>query len=350
MIEYVFEKSRNLGLGLCLILCWSMLASADAWDSMHIRKFEPRREPPKISMKSLDGKTQTLEDFKGKVVFLNFWATWCGWCKREMPSMEKLYKAFKDKGLEILAVDVREPPEKIKPFWDKYGLTFHSFLDKNGMASLAFGVRGMPATFLIDRRGRVVGSAPGYRDWFTEDAQAVISELLAEEGPEKEDGTKEKRTVVDNESENVEKTNDEGGGEEESTALLNLNSISGPPTVSRGQITVKSTQGFDLDKGIAGDEKSADFSWSELGLTTRYLIPQNGAEFSNKGIVDQVTFEDILLAEYSSSPVNGSEGEKNKLKSGTVLYVRTNEGRFSCIRIDNNARELSLSWVTYDKD
>ncbi|UCE19061.1 MAG: TlpA family protein disulfide reductase [Gemmatimonadota bacterium] len=315
---------------------------------MRIQKFEPRRDPPEITIKSLDGKKVALEDFRGKVVFLNFWATWCGWCKREMPSMEKLYEAFKDRGLEILAVDVRESREKIEPFWDKYGLTFPAFLDKNGMASYAFGVRGMPATFLIDRQGKVVGSVPGYRDWFTEDAKAVISQLLSEKGPKVKEGVEDQETSDVKEAESVEVTDDDAKAE--NPVPFNLNSISGPPVLSQGQIVVKNAQVFDLDKGMAGDEKSADFSWSELGLTTRFLIPQNGAEFSNKGVVDQVTFDDIILTEYSGSPINGSEGEKNRLKVGTVLYARTNEGRFACLRIDNNSRDLELSWITYKKD
>ena len=348
MVKCLIKKSKDFVTILCLIMCWSVLSSADEWDRMHIGKFEPRRDPPRITMKNLDGKKVTLDDYKGKVVFLNFWATWCGWCKREMPSMERLYEAFKDRGLEILAVDVRESPEKIKPFWEKYGLTFPALLDQSGMASMAFGVRGMPATFIIDRHGKVVGSAPGYRDWFTEDAKAVFSKLLAEKGPEVKGGEQNKKVIDKKESESVNVVHNESKGE--NTELFDLNSISGPPIHSQGQVVVKSAQVFDLDKGKADDEKSADFSWSELGLTTRFLIPQNGAEFFNKGIVEQVTFDDIILEKYSGSPINGSDGEKNRLRVGTILYARTNEGRFACIRIDNNARNLELSWVTYEKD
>ena len=137
---------------------------------------------------------------------------------------------------------------------------------------------------------------------------------------------------------------------EDQPSTLDLNSISGPPARSQGQITVKSGQVFDFDKGMKGNEIAADVSWSEVGFATRYLIPQNGAEFSNKGILDKVTFDDIILAEYSGSPINGSEGEKNRLKPGTILYVRTNEGRYGCFRVDSNGRDLDLSWVTYEKN
>jgi thiol-disulfide isomerase/thioredoxin len=341
MMKYMFKTINILTAVLFLTICWNVLSSADEWDRMHIQEFKPRRDPPKISLKSFDGEKVTLEDFKGKVIFLNFWATWCGWCKKEMPSMERLYEALRDQGLVILAVDVRESVEKIKPFWDRYGLTFTPILDPSGMASLAFGVRGMPATFIIDRQGKVVGSAPGYRDWFTEDAQKIFTGLLSEEGPEVR--AKDAKAEGNSDTAAIQ-------GEVKENATFDLNSISGPPIHSQGRKTLKGSQIFDLDKGIVGTEGTADLSWSELGLTTRFLIPQNGAEFSNKGIIEKVTFDDIIMAEYSVSPINGSEGEKNRLKPGTVLYARTNEGRFACLRVDNNASDLELSWVTYEKD
>ena len=343
-----FRLKRDNILVLILVLCWTTLSLADEWDRMHIRKIEPRRDPPNVSLKSLDGKRVTLDDYKGKVVFLNFWTTWCGYCKREMPSMDKLYKEFKDKGLVILGIDVRESVEQVKSFWKRYDLTFPTVIDPTGMAAMAFGVRGYPATFFIDRQGRVAGSAPGARDWYSEDSKTLISKLLEEKGGEGESaekGNEERKTESSDEEVQVDQVN-----EESRMATFDLKSVAGPPAYSQGNMTVRSGQVFDFDKGVIGNEREADVSWSEVGFSTRSLIPQNGAEFSNKGIPEQVTFEDIILAKYSGSPINGSEGEKNKLRPGTVLYARTNEGRFACFRIDHNGRDLDITWVTYEKD
>lgn len=346
MVKKRMKKARNLILLVGFVLCWCAVAESDEWERMHIRKFEPRRDPPKVSLQNLNGKKIALEDYKGKVIFLNFWTTWCGYCKREMPSMEKLYQKFKDKGFIVLAIDVRESAGKVKSFWERYDLTFPAVLDPTGMAAMAFGVRGYPGSFFIDRDGKVVGGAPGAREWFSEDAQSIVAKLLNEGGPKE----KEQRT---------EATSDEAGGSEVSTeenkektdeVSFDLSSITGPPVRSQGDTLVKSMQVFDLDGGAFGDEKTADLSWSEIGFSTRYLIPQNGAEFAHKGTIDQVTFDDIILSKYSGSPINGSAGDKNNLKPGTIIYVRTNEGRFACFRILGNDGALTFSWITYEKD
>lgn len=347
MVKKTVKRGISLALIFGLIVCWNALPLADEWGRMHIQRFEPRRDPPKVSLKSLDGKKVVLEEFKGKVVFLNFWTTWCGYCRREMPSMEKLYKDFREKGFTILAVDVRESAEKVRPFLDRYNLTFPTVLDPTGKAAFLFGVRGYPATFLLDRTGKVVGSAPGARDWYSDDAKALISKLLAEKGSEVKGAQGEENVGAKAGPRETGVLADE---EEKKIATFDLNSIVGPPAHSQGQTTVKGAQVFDLDEGAVGDERAADFSWAEVGLTSRFFIPQNGAEYSHKGIVDQVTFDDIILARYSSSPINGSEGEKNRLKPGTILYARTNEGRLACLRVESNGRDLEISWVTYEKD
>jgi thiol-disulfide isomerase/thioredoxin len=345
MVKNRVKEARNLAILLGLVLFWTVFSRADEWDRMQIHQFEPRRDAPKVSLKSLDGNKVSLEDYKGKVVFLNFWTTWCGYCKREMPSMEKLYAKFKDKDFVILAVDVRESKEKVKTFWDRYKLTFPAVLDPTGMAAMAFGVRGYPATFFIDRKGRVVGGAPGAREWFSEDAQAIIAELVEEGGTPGEEKGARVETDPTGTDEEEQKSKTESGPEP-----FDISSIAGPSIRSQGQTKVKSTEGFDLDEGKVGDDRRADFSWSEVGFSTRYLIPQNGAEFVNKGIVDQVTFDDIILSKYSGSPINASGGEENKLKPGTILYVRTSEGRYACFRVDGYGRNLDISWVTYEKN
>jgi thiol-disulfide isomerase/thioredoxin len=341
MVILPLKKTLICFLLISATCVWPALGIADEWEKMRVQKFETRVDPPQMSLKGLDGKKVDLADFKGKVVFLNFWTTWCGYCKREMPAMDKLYKELKDKGFVILAVDVGESADKVKSYLDRNPLAFPVALDQSGAGAQAFRVRGYPATFLIDRNGKLAGGASGAREWYNEDSKALMGKLLAE---------KVQKVQGDNDGERQASIEEESADEEirEPESGFDLNSIVGPPVYSQGQATVQNGQMFDLDKGVVGNEQAADFSWSESGMATRYLIPQNGAEFSPKGMVDQVSFDDILLASYSSSPVNGTEGEKNRIASGTIVYARTNERRFACLRIDQNGGGLGLGWITYD--
>ena len=124
------------------------------------------------------GRIQTLGDLKGKVVFLNFWATWCGPCRDEMPSMEVLYKRFKDKGLEIMAVNCMEEQAEVLSFMANNGLTFPALLDKDGRVSDTYGIQAIPTTYLIDRDGKIILRLVGSINWDTEKIYAAIESLL----------------------------------------------------------------------------------------------------------------------------------------------------------------------------
>ncbi|PWA10054.1 thiol-disulfide oxidoreductase [Pueribacillus theae] len=111
---------------------------------------------PNFQLQTLDGKTVQLSDYKGKGVFLNFWATYCPPCKEEMPFMDNQYQTFKEKGIEILAVNVGEPSLTAQKFVERYDLTFPILLDEREEVYKAYGVKPIPATFLIDKDGKVV--------------------------------------------------------------------------------------------------------------------------------------------------------------------------------------------------
>jgi peroxiredoxin len=121
-----------------------------------------------------------LENLKGKIVFLNFWATWCPACRDEMPSMEKLYTKFKDKDFIMLAVNLREKPKTVRSFKEEYRLNFPILLDTDGSVSYRYGVRSIPATFLIDREGHLIGRAVGARDWASDLAFNLINQLTSQ--------------------------------------------------------------------------------------------------------------------------------------------------------------------------
>ena len=125
------------------------------------------------------GATQSLSGLKGKVVFLNFWATWCGPCRDEMPSMESLYNRYKDKGLDILAVNCQENETEVLAFMRNHGLTFPAALDTDGRISASYGIQAIPTTFLINREGNIAVRLVGSINWDTPKIHAALEELLS---------------------------------------------------------------------------------------------------------------------------------------------------------------------------
>lgn len=113
------------------------------------------KSAPDFQLASLDGQTMALSDFRGRPVLINFWASWCGPCRYEMPFLQRLHedKEWADKGLVILAIDIGEDPETVREFVANYRLSFTVLLDTEQEVALAYNVRGIPTTFLIDEDG-----------------------------------------------------------------------------------------------------------------------------------------------------------------------------------------------------
>jgi len=137
-------------------------------------------DPADFTLPLLDGTKVTLSQFKGKVVFLNFWATWCGPCRSEMPSMEAVYQQLKDKGFEILAVNLGESKDKVSGFMNEYKLTFPSVLDERQIAGSQYNIRAIPTTYIIDRRGLIVARLVGSINWNTPKIIAALEAVLRE--------------------------------------------------------------------------------------------------------------------------------------------------------------------------
>jgi peroxiredoxin len=146
------------------------------------------RVAPDFTLSDLEGNLRRLSDFRGKVVLLNFWATWCPPCRAEMPSMEVLYQAYNNQGLEILAVasDV-QGAAIVQPFMDGYHLSFPALLDTTGRVSGMYGVRSIPISYVLDRQGRIVSREIGARNWAHAEARALIVSLLSEPAQVPED-------------------------------------------------------------------------------------------------------------------------------------------------------------------
>ncbi len=111
---------------------------------------------PNFVLQSVDGERIELKDLKGKGVFLNFWGTWCGPCKQEFPYMANQYEVFKDRGVEIVAVNVAESKIAVKNFMESYGVNFPIAMDKDRQVTEAYDITPLPTTFLVNPEGKVI--------------------------------------------------------------------------------------------------------------------------------------------------------------------------------------------------
>jgi len=138
--------------------------------------------PTNAALHDLDGNSLRLSDLKGKIVFLNFWATWCPACRSERPAMEKLHQRLKEKDFVMVAVSMQEASERVKGYFESHNLTFTGLLDQEGEVSNQFGIISIPTTYILNREGAVIGKAVGAREWDSRDSVAVFKHLMGETG------------------------------------------------------------------------------------------------------------------------------------------------------------------------
>lgn len=154
-------------------------------------KDKPREKLPRLrigeaardfTFPDLNGKPVSLSDYFGKkVVLVNIWATWCTECRRELPTVQKMYEKFGGEDFEVLAVSIDAAGAKaIIPFMKELGLTFPALMDKTGSIQLLYGTTGVPETFIIDKNGKVAYVEIGAGDWTEHDKQALIKGLMNE--------------------------------------------------------------------------------------------------------------------------------------------------------------------------
>ena len=108
---------------------------------------------PDFLLPTLDGKTVRLSDLRGKGVVINFWATWCPPCRKEMPQLVAAYQRYRNDGLEVVAVNVGEPEDRVRQFAEEFGMRFTVALDKIGAVARTYSLLGLPTTFFVDRQG-----------------------------------------------------------------------------------------------------------------------------------------------------------------------------------------------------
>ena len=133
-----------------------------------------------FTLQDLDGNKVSLKDYRGKALMLNFWATWCPPCRREMPSMEKLYSIIDKDKIDILAVNIQEKKNTVSDFISKNNYTFPVLVDEEGKAASIYQIRSIPTTFIIDKKGYLRAMLTGSREWDEKDIISIFSKLAEE--------------------------------------------------------------------------------------------------------------------------------------------------------------------------
>lgn len=159
--------ARPLALAIVLVVVVPLataVASPEAMKALAILEMREPTSAPDVTLSLLSGSRLSMKDLRGKAVLVNFWATWCVPCQWEMPLMENLYGAYKDRGFVVLAISLDQgDPARVQAF----------VADKK-----QFGVRGLPATLLVGPAGQIKGVTYGPKEWDGKDAHSLIASLL----------------------------------------------------------------------------------------------------------------------------------------------------------------------------
>ena len=167
-------------------LCWLTVGVAAPMQipvpelSYDLTKLKTPVKAPEFTLPDMDNEMHSLKDYSGKVIMLNFWATWCPPCRREMPSMEAVYQTFKGQPFVVIAINEWESEEVVFPYLGQLQVfpTFPILFDQNGDISKAYNVKGLPTTFVIDKKGQIVYRAIGGRDFNHPEVVKLIRQLL----------------------------------------------------------------------------------------------------------------------------------------------------------------------------
>jgi cytochrome c biogenesis protein CcmG, thiol:disulfide interchange protein DsbE len=175
------RQQWSIVLGIVALLA-VLLAAATHYLGDELFPVSVGSAAPRMQAVTLDGtrRTKTLDDYKGKVVLLNVWATWCEPCKVEMPSIEKLHREFGPAGLAVVAVSVDDAgmEDRIRDFAKELGITFEILHDPTRTTSGNYQITGYPETFVIGREGTIRKKVIGAADWSSDANRALLRELL----------------------------------------------------------------------------------------------------------------------------------------------------------------------------
>jgi thiol-disulfide isomerase/thioredoxin len=149
-------------------------------DDMGVELIPDSGRQAEVRLQDLDGAEVDVSSFRGKIVFLNFWATWCPSCVIEMPSMEKLHRKLQGKEFAMVAINLQDSAADVRRFFKQHQLTFTALLDSTGKTVPGFAIRAIPTTLILEKTGRLVGRIMGPRQWDSRESIAMFKRLLAE--------------------------------------------------------------------------------------------------------------------------------------------------------------------------
>jgi peroxiredoxin len=178
----------RLAAPIALIVMFFTFGGGSVWSQSKINfKAIPILQPmkdasptPDFSLTNAGGKKISLKDFRGKTLFLNFWATWCEPCREEMPAMEKLYQEYKNNNFVVLAINVKDRREQALAFVKELKLTYPIAFDPNAEVATLYGAWGLPTTYIIGPKGEGLARGWGPAEWYSPAARTLFKELLEE--------------------------------------------------------------------------------------------------------------------------------------------------------------------------
>ena len=186
LLNALIVMAKKLFFLTVTVLLFSLLAHAEEgrlFSKIGIQPIKEKKKAPHCCLEGLNGEKVQLSDLKGKIVLLNFWASWCGPCKEEMPSVEALYQRYKERDFVFLTISIDYGgAEPVRKFIEKHHYRFPVLLDPNGKTLDLFEINKIPATLIIDKKGKMIGRVIGPRNWSSPEVFSLIDQLL-DDGP-----------------------------------------------------------------------------------------------------------------------------------------------------------------------
>lgn len=161
-------------MGLCLLLLWGCQGASLDW-----QRLENPVPAPGFHLQALNGQTIELSDYRGHIVLIEFWATWCGPCRYSMPSLEEIYRRFRDRGVRVLFVNEGESPEVIEK-WAGKRFSAPILMDQDASVARSYQVQGLPTLFIINQAGSILYVRSGYRGALERQLTLLLNDLLAD--------------------------------------------------------------------------------------------------------------------------------------------------------------------------
>jgi peroxiredoxin len=183
---------RRMINGLLILLSLTLATISFAADPMaaykmrhyQLQTMKDKPLAPVFSLPTVDGQIHDLSAYRGQVVVVNFWSTWCAPCRKEMPSLERAWQRLESDRIVVLGIAIQDDPEMVSRFLQQWEISFPLLLDSEGTVAQTWPFSGIPATFVLDKGGRIIYRALGLREW---DSDSIITKVkalaLSEERP-----------------------------------------------------------------------------------------------------------------------------------------------------------------------